>query len=213
MQRAELQHMNESDVRRAYRHWAPVYDAMFGRLVMAGMKEATGRANGYSGRLLEVGVGTGLALPLYGSQLSVTGIDLSTDMLARAKARVAKSGKHNIESLVEMDAGKMSFADEEFDIAVATFVLTVVPDPQRVVHELARVTKPGGTVLIVNHFSVETGLRGAIERGLAKHSTKLGWRPEFPIDTLLVSDKLRLTHLKAIKPMGFFSMLEFHRQK
>ena len=175
------------------------------------MRHATKQANRFSGRLLDVGVGTGLALPHYGPQLSVTGVDLSIEMLERARARIKKSHATNIEALLEMDAGNLRFPAESFDVAIASYVLTVVPDPAKVVHELARVTKPGGTVLIVNHFSVENGLRGAIEKGMAKHATKLGWRPEFPIDTLLVSEKLRLVSIRPVKPMGFFTLLEFKR--
>ena len=207
----QLQKMDENDVRTAYRRWAPVYDATFGKLVTAGMRHATKQANRFSGRLLDVGVGTGLALPHYGPQLSVTGVDLSIEMLDRARARIKKSHATNIEALLEMDAGNLRFPAESFDVAIASYVLTVVPDPAKVVHELARVTKPGGTVLIVNHFSVENGLRGAIEKGMAKHATKLGWRPEFPIDTLLVSEKLRLVSIRPVKPMGFFTLLEFKR--
>lgn len=207
----QLQKMDENDVRTAYRRWAPVYDATFGKLVTAGMRHATKQANRFSGRLLDVGVGTGLALPHYGPQLSVTGIDLSIEMLERARARIKKSHATNIEALLEMDAGSLRFPAESFDVAIASYVLTVVPDPAKVIHELARVTKPGGTVLIVNHFSVENGLRAAIEKGMAKHATKLGWRPEFPIDTLLVSEKLRLVSIRPVKPMGFFTLLEFKR--
>ena len=207
----QLRDMQADDVIKAYRRWAPVYDAIFGRLVRAGVKQATTRANAFSGRLLEAGVGTGLALQYYGPQLSVTGIDLSCDMLHRAQMRAAKAGATNIEALLEMDACNMSFADASFDISVATYVLTVVPEPQKAMAELARVTKPGGTVLVVNHFSVDNGMRGSIEKSLAKHATKLGWRPEFPIDTLLTSDKLRLVSIKSVKPLGFFTMLEFKR--
>jgi phosphatidylethanolamine/phosphatidyl-N-methylethanolamine N-methyltransferase len=206
-----LRDMPAGDVIKAYRRWAPVYDATFGRLVRDGVKQATTRVNSFSGRLLEAGVGTGLALPHYGPQLSVTGIDFSADMLRRAHARVSKAGNENIESLVEMDACNMTFADSTFDVSVAMYVLTVVPEPQKAMSELARVTKPGGTVLVVNHFSVDHGMRGAIEKGLAKHATKLGWRPEFPVDTVLTCDKLRLVSIKSVKPLGFFTMLEFRR--
>ncbi|MEO9168230.1 MAG: class I SAM-dependent methyltransferase [Aestuariivirga sp.] len=206
-----LRDMPAGDVIKAYRRWAPVYDATFGRLVRDGVKQATARVNTFSGRLLEAGVGTGLALPHYGPHLSVTGIDFSADMLRRAHARVSKAGTKNIESLVEMDACNMTFADSTFDVSVAMFVLTVVPEPQKAMSELARVTKPGGTVLVVNHFSVDHGMRGAIEKGLAKHATKLGWRPEFPVDTVLSCDMLRLVSIKVVKPMGFFTMLEFRR--
>jgi phosphatidylethanolamine/phosphatidyl-N-methylethanolamine N-methyltransferase len=206
-----LAKMAAEDVRVAYRRWAPFYDATFGKLVEAGVKQTVARANMFEGRLLEVGVGTGLALPHYANGLRVTGIDLSSDMLDLAKTRIA--GKHalNIEALLEMDATALEFPDGHFDIAVAMYVLTVVPDPAKVIHELARVTKPGGTILIANHFSVESGLRGIVEKKMSKHAAKLGWRPEFPVDTVLVSDKLRLVSLKQLKPWGFFTLLEFAR--
>jgi phosphatidylethanolamine/phosphatidyl-N-methylethanolamine N-methyltransferase len=208
---AQLQKLDENDVRKAYRRWAPVYDVVFGKVVEAGVKQAASRANAFSGKLLEVGVGTGLALRYYGPQLKVTGIDLSTDMLKIARKRMKNSKHGNIEALLEMDATSLAFQDNHFDIVVASYVLTVVPNPAKVIHELARVTKPGGIVLIVNHFSVESGLRGAIEKSLAKHAPKLGWRPEFRYETLLVSERLVLTSIKPVKPLGFFTMLEFRK--
>jgi phosphatidylethanolamine/phosphatidyl-N-methylethanolamine N-methyltransferase len=209
--RGHLQKLDENDIRKAYKRWAPVYDAVFGKVIEAGVKQAAARANAFSGKLLEVGVGTGLALRHYGPHLKVTGIDLSTDMLELARKRVKKSSHGNIEALLEMDATSLAFPDNHFDIVVATYVLTVVPDPAKVIHELARVAKPGGTVLIVNHFSVDKGLRGVIEKSLAKHASKLGWRPDFQYDTLLVSERLRLTSIKPVKPSGFFTMLEFRK--
>jgi phosphatidylethanolamine/phosphatidyl-N-methylethanolamine N-methyltransferase len=211
MKTRQLTTMGEADVRNAYRRWAPVYDATFGKLIGPGMRHAAKHANRFSGKLLDVGVGTGLALKYYGPQLSVTGVDLSTEMLDRARARIKKAHSKNIDALIEMDACNLQFPDKSFDVAIATYVLTVVPDPAKALHELARVTKPGGTVIIVNHFSVDNGLRGAIEKGLAKHATKLGWRPEFPVDTVLSCDKLRLVSIKSVKPLGFFTMLEFRR--
>lgn len=203
--------MDETDVRKAYRRWAPVYDKTFGKFVEAGVRQATARANDFHGTLLEAGVGTGLALPFYGDQLRVTGIDLSPDMLERAEERVEKSGKSNVESLIEMDAGSLAFADNQFDVAVAMFVMTVVPEPRTVMAELARVVKPGGVVLILNHFSVQGGIRGAIEKRLAKHASKLGWRPEFPIETISNTVGLQLVKTQSVKPFGFFTMLEFRK--
>lgn len=199
------------DARSAYRRWAPIYDAVFGRLVEAGVKQAAARANQFSGRLLEVGVGTGLALPHYGPHLSVTGVDLSTDMLLRARRRVEKIGCNNIDALLEMDATALAFPDGHFDVCVATYVLTVVADPNKVIDELARVTKPGGMVLIANHFSVEHGLRGIIEKKMSKHASRLGWRPEFPLDTVLHSEQLRVRSIRQLKPLGFFTLVEFQR--
>jgi phosphatidylethanolamine/phosphatidyl-N-methylethanolamine N-methyltransferase len=209
--RQPLEVMEAQDVREAYKRWAPVYDVTFGKLVRAGVKQAVAVANRHKGQLLEVGVGTGLALPLYEEHLRVTGIDLSSDMLKRAELRMRKAGKHNIQELREMDAGDLQFTAASFDIAVAMYVLTVVPDPCKVLAEMARVVKPNGTVLVVNHFSVDNGVRGRIEKAAARHSSKLGWRPEFPIDAVLTCDQLRLVSLKPVKPLGFFTMLEFRR--
>ena len=207
----KLAELDNGDVRRAYKRWAPVYDATFGKFVEAGVKEATARANQFHGRLLEVGVGTGLALPHYKRSLKVTGVDLSPDMLKRARQRVAKARARHVEALIEMDATELAFADASFDVAVAMFVMTVVPEPVAVMQELARVTKPGGTVLIVNHFSVEKGLRGAVEKRLAGFADVLGWRPEFPVETLLGDPRLNLTRQRPVRPFGFFTLLEFER--
>lgn len=199
------------EVRSAYRRWAPVYDKTFGKFVESAVRQVTARANQFRGRLLEVGVGTGLALPHYAPSLQVTGIDLSPHMLQRARERIIAGRQLNVEALLEMDATALQFADSTFDVTVAMFVMTVVPEPVRVMHELARATKPGGVVLICNHFSVEDGLRGALERRLARFSARLGWRPEFPVETLMVSDGLRLASTVPVKPFGFFTLLEFHK--
>lgn len=201
-----------ADVRKAYRRWAPVYDHTFGRIVEAAVRTTASRANQFTGRLLEAGVGTGLALPHYGPGLRVTGIDLSPDMLERARKRVARNGQTNVEALLEMDAMALAFPDNRFDVTVAMFVMTVVPDPGKVMAELARVTKPGGTVLICNHFSVEGGLRGALERGLSRYAARLGWRPEFPVDALLACPDLVLERRSPVKPFGFFILLEFRKR-
>lgn len=201
-----------SDVRHAYRRWAPVYDGTFGKFVEAAVRQVTARANQFSGKLLEAGVGTGLALPHYSARLRVTGIDLSPHMLQRARERVAKCAQGNVEALLEMDATALEFHSGSFDVAVAMFVMTVVPDPARVMRELARVTRPGGTLLICNHFSVEEGLRGALERGLARYASRLGWRPEFPVETLLVCPELELVRRTPVKPFGFFTLLEFRKK-
>lgn len=200
-----------SDIRQAYRRWAPVYDHTFGRIVEAAVRRVTARANQFSGTLLDAGVGTGLALPHYGPGLRVTGIDLSPHMLARARERAARHGHANVEALLEMDATALAFPDAYFDVTAAMFVMTVVPDPSQVMRELARVTKPGGAVLICNHFSVERGIRGALERGLSRHAATLGWRPEFPVEALLVCPDLVLQRRTPLRPLGLFTLLEFRK--
>ena len=206
---APLHRIDNHHVHKAYKRWAPVYDFTFGRIVDQGLREATARVNKLSGRLLEVGVGTGLALTHYGPQLQVTGIDLSPDMLKLARKRVAEKQVANVEALLEMDATAMEFADASFDVAVATYVMTVVPDPAAVMHELARVLKPGGRLVVVSHFSVDKGVRGLIEKGIGPHASKIGWRPEFPVETLMVSDKLSLVSSRQVKPFGLFTLLDF----
>jgi len=209
--RPKLADLDTADVRRAYRRWAPVYDSTFGRFVEAGVKEATKLINGFHGRVLEVGVGTGLALPQYGSHLRITGVDLSPEMLRRARERAQRSKLHNIDALLEMDATALDFPDASFDVSTAMYVMTVVPDPAKVMHELARVTKPGGHVVIVNHFSVAKGPRALIEKRLSSLADVLGWRPEFPVETVFVSDKLALRSRRELKPFGLFTLLHFTR--
>lgn len=198
-------------VRRAYARWAPVYDVTFGRIADAGRIRAVEAINTRRGRVLEAGVGTGISLPRYGGHLDVTGIDLSPDMLARARERVRRGGLDHVEDIVEMDAAALDFPDGSFDTVVAMYVMTVVPDPDLVLAELTRVCKPGGQVIIVNHFSTEQGVRGAIEKYMAPLSAALGWRPDFPIATVLGQDGLTLVEEKPLRPFGLFTMLRFTR--
>ncbi|MGH6853981.1 MAG: class I SAM-dependent methyltransferase [Aestuariivirga sp.] len=207
----KLADLDNPAVAKAYRRLAPIYDKTFGKIAEAALRQTMERANRHSGKLLEVGVGTGLSLPHYKAQLKVTGIDLSPHMLQRARERVAKAACRNVDALLEMDATQLGFADQSFDVVVALYVMTVVPDPVAVMHELARVTKPGGTVLVCNHFSVEKGLRGAVEKRLAKFADVLGFRSEFPLETLMVSGRLQLVAKTPVNPFGFFTLLEFVR--
>ena len=209
----KLADLDNPAVTKTYRRLAPIYDKTFGKVADAALKQTTARANGFDGRLLEVGVGTGLALPHYKHDLNVTGVDLSPDMLRRARQRMTRLGRRNIEALLEMDATKLEFPDGSFDVVVALYVMTVVPDPVRVMHELARVLKPGGRLLVCNHFSVEKGLRGVLEKRLANFAGVLGFRSEFPMETLLVSNRLELKSARPLKPFGFFTLLEFLRHR
>lgn len=201
--------MDEASVRDAYRRWAPVYDYTFGQVAEAGRKQAVKLINEREGSVLEVGVGTGLSLPAYASRLTVTGIDLSPEMLDKARGRVARHKLDNIEGLYEMDAGALSFADESFDTVVAMYVMTVVPEPEKVMRELERVCRKGGEVILVNHFSQDDGARGFLERKLAPFADYIGWRPVFELDRVLVCDRLRLVERRSLKPFGLFTMLRF----
>ncbi|WP_349357876.1 class I SAM-dependent methyltransferase [Stappia sp.] len=199
------------DVESAYARWAPVYDWVFTAPLVFGQRAAARAANRLSGDLLEVGVGTGLSLPLYDRKLTITGIDLSKPMLKRAHERVARKGLDNVAGLHAMDAADMRFEDGQFDLATVMYVMTVVPDPAQVMAELERVVRPGGTVIIVNHFARERGLLAWIERGLARFAHKLGWDPLFRRETVLDNTTMTLEHEERLGPLGLFTMLVFRR--
>jgi phosphatidylethanolamine/phosphatidyl-N-methylethanolamine N-methyltransferase len=204
--------LDDAAVVAAYARWAPVYDPIFGVITNRAIRAAISELNALAaGRVLEVGVGTGIALPLYKAEHRITGIDLSPDMLRRAERRVAGGRLANVEALVEMDAGALAFADGSFDIAAAMFVMSVVPDPQRVLSELIRVVRPGGRIVIVNHFSAEGGVRAAAERWLARYSASLGWHPEFAIDTMLGRPEMKLIAKRRLAPFGLYTLIVFER--
>ncbi|MBC4014484.1 methyltransferase domain-containing protein [Siccirubricoccus deserti] len=199
--------MDAEAVREAYRRWAGVYDGVFGAISGAGRRRAVEAVNRLPGqRVLEVGVGTGLALPLYAPQKRVVGIDLSRDMLQRAQQRVREDRLRNVAGLVEMDAESMAFADDSFDIAVAMFTATVVPDARRLFREMRRVVRPGGELLFVNHFAAEGGLRWWAERTLAPLSRVLGWHPDFALGDLL-DDPRQAAEIDPCRPFGLFTLV------
>ena len=197
----------------AYARWAPVYDPIFGVITARAIRAAMADINALApGRVLEIGVGTGIALPLYQAGHLVTGIDLSPDMLRRARERVAARRLANVEALIEMDASALTFADASFDLGVAMFVMSVVPDPAMVLAEAVRVVRPGGRIVVVNHFAAEGGLRAAVERRLARYGAALGWHPEFAIDTVLGHPDMSLVKRRRLSPLGLYTLLVFERR-
>ncbi len=196
----------------AYARWAPVYDAIFGVITNSAINRTMAVLNALpAGRILEIGVGTGLALPRYKRAHRVTGIDLSPDMLARARARVERDKLRNVEQLAEADATRLTFADESFDAAVAMFLITVVPDPVAVLAEAVRVVRPGGRIVLANHFSAESGPRAAFETWLSRYSASLGWNPEFPVDRVLGLPGMREVERRSLQPLGIYTLLVFER--
>ncbi|MBN9264478.1 MAG: class I SAM-dependent methyltransferase [Hyphomicrobium sp.] len=205
--------MDEASIKTAYRRWAPVYDNTFGRFTTEGRRHAVEIINQRHGKVLEVGVGTGLSLPDYGRHLELVGIDLSPEMLDKAREKVAEEGLGNVTGLYEMDASELTFQTGSFDTVVAMYVMTVVPDPEKVMRELARVCKVGGEVILINHFSQEEGVRGWVERRMAPFADKLGWRPVFDVDRVMVCDNLKLVGRRALRPWGLFTMLRFEKMR
>jgi len=197
-------------VRAAYRRWAGVYDLVFGGVSGWGRRLAAAEVNRLPGtRVLEVGVGTGLALPRYRRDKRITGIHLSAEMLERARARVASENLSHVEALLELDAESTGFEDGEFDIAVAMFVASVVPNPRQLMAELRRVVRPGGHILFVNHFAAEGGLRWWAERTLAPASRALGWHPDFAVDALFNPEERARARFTPVPPFGLFTLAQF----
>ncbi len=208
MAQAEL---DAGAIQKAYARWAPVYDALFGSITTQGRKQAVEAANRVGGRVLECGVGTGIALEHYGPQCTVTGVDLSLDMLERARKR-ADRGLSHVNGILQMDAGRLAFPDATFDAVVAMYLITVVPDPEAVMAELARVTRSGGEVILVNHFSAEGGLLGAVEKIAAPFGDRLGWRPEFPFSRVTGEASLELIEKKPAGLGGLFTLVRFRKR-
>ena len=164
--------------------------------------------NALPGRqVLEVGVGTGLALPHYERAKRITGIDLSAEMLEHARKKVRDQRLSHVEALHEMDAEQTGFEDGRFDIAVAMFVASVVPHPRQLYAEMRRVVRPGGYLLFVNHFAAERGPRWWIERTLAPASRKLGWHPDFSRDALLAKEDQARADFTPVNPLGLFTLV------
>jgi phosphatidylethanolamine/phosphatidyl-N-methylethanolamine N-methyltransferase len=183
--------MQLDTVKAAYRRYAGFYDALFGPVLQPGRKAVIEALNCRPGeRVLEVGVGTGLSLDLYPIDVRVTGIDVSREMLEKARRRVAKRKLSHVEALLEMDAEAMSFADASFDRIVAMYVLPVVPNPGRLLAELHRVCKPDGEIYLVNHVRSDNPVIGAVEKGLARFSDKLGFHPDFELRDVLNGHEL-----------------------
>jgi phosphatidylethanolamine/phosphatidyl-N-methylethanolamine N-methyltransferase len=200
--------LDAGSVRDAYRRWAGVYDTVFGGVSAHGRRRAVAEVNRLPGtRVLEVGVGTGLALPLYRADKRVVGIDLSREMLAKAQARLTAEALRQVEGLAEMNAEDMAFADDSFDIAVAMFTASVVPDARRLYAEMSRVVRPGGQLLFVNHFAAEAGPRWWLERSMAPLSRLLGWHADFALRDLLDPAVEQVEAIEPCQPAGLFTLV------
>jgi phosphatidylethanolamine/phosphatidyl-N-methylethanolamine N-methyltransferase len=200
--------LDAESIREAYRRWAGVYDMVFGGVSSFGRKRAVAAVNRLPGRdVLEVGVGTGLALPHYSADKRITGIDLSAEMLGQARTRVSRQRIRGVRALLEMDAEDTDFADASFDTAVAMFVASVVPNPRRLLAEMRRVVRPGGSILFVNHFAARRGPRWWIERAMAPASRALGWHPDFAMEALFAGKDLAGIESEAVPPLGIFTLV------
>ncbi|MGB8622219.1 MAG: class I SAM-dependent methyltransferase [Paracoccaceae bacterium] len=200
--------MDINAVKTSYKYWAPIYDSTFGAITKVGRRKAVEYLNGRSGSVLEIGVGTGLALDYYDDHLEVTGIDVSPEMLAKARQKVDRQGLSQIVELREMDARVLDYPDDHFDTVVAMYLVSVVPEPEKVIAEMARVCKPGGEVLIINHFARESGALAAIENAFAPFANLLGWHSDFPMDRVQGVRQLETEEIRTFPPFGMFTFLK-----
>ena len=212
--RASAKVLNEA----AYGRWAPVYDLVFDLPFHPGRLAATRaavEAAGVDGAMLVVGVGTGLELELMPKNLRVTGIDLSAPMLEIARERVARRGLRQVKGLHVMDAGAMDFPDAQFDVALAPYVMSVVPNPARVLSEMWRVVRPGGQMIVMNHFAARGGPRALVEAAMEKASGWLGWHPKFPYaavgDWIAAHPDAELAERRQLAPLRLFTLLRVRK--
>jgi phosphatidylethanolamine/phosphatidyl-N-methylethanolamine N-methyltransferase len=200
---------------KAYARWAPVYDVLCGPVFLNGRRAAALAAREVGGRILEIGVGTGLSFDDYDETTEITGIDISEPMIARARLRAASGRYPQVKGLTVMDAHALHFADASFDCVVGQFVITLVADPERVLSECARVVRPGGQIVLVNHLYSERGLAAAVERLLAQKARRLGLRPEFPFQRLAAWARshggAELIERRKVKPFGLYTLVRFRR--
>ena len=201
-------------IEQAYKRYARFYDFCFGAVFQPGRRAIVDRMNCAPGeRILEVGVGTGLSLPLYPRGVKVVGIDISRHMLDQACARLSRAGLADAATLLVMDAENMAFLDDSFDKVVAMYVASVVPDPQRLVEEMRRVCKPGGQMYMVNHFHSRNLIMGGVESLLAPLSKQLGFRPNFSLDQFLGATGLDASNIGRVNLFDFSTMVEARNDK
>jgi phosphatidylethanolamine/phosphatidyl-N-methylethanolamine N-methyltransferase len=206
--------MNLDDTLRTYRLFAGPYDLVFGPVFHPGRKAAVRIANDRPGqRILEVGVGTGLSLPHFRADSEVTGIDVSTEMLARARRRVERQALRHVKALIEMDAEDLTFEDNAFDAVLALYVASVVPDPARFAAEMRRVCRPGGAIVIVNHFASDRFVMRHVEQWLAPLAGKIGFHADFPLDTFIADGALSVREIRPSNLFGYWKLLRCYNDK
>ena len=200
--------MELQDTLRTYRLFAGPYDLVFGPVFHPGRKDAVRIANDRPGqKILEVGVGTGLSLPHFRADSEVTGIDVSAEMLERARRRVARRSLAHVKAILEMDAENLKFDDDSFDSVLALYVASVVPNPARFAAEMRRVCRPGGTIIIVNHFMSYNFVMRQIERQLAPLAGRIGFHADFSRDKFIAAGKLNVREIRPSNLFGYWKLL------
>ncbi|WP_230281560.1 class I SAM-dependent methyltransferase [Croceicoccus sp. Ery15] len=207
--------MQTASVAAAYDKWAPIYDLVFGNVFATGRALSIAAAEQVGGRILEVGVGTGISLPRYSKDVRLVGVDISDSMLDKARERTRRLNLENVEQIRVMDAEAMDFATGEFDVVVAQYVVTAVPNPEKALDEFLRVLRPGGEIVITTRISADKGVRDRIEKMLMPVTSKLGWRTEFPWERYEAwaarTPGVQLVERRALPPLGHFSLVRYQK--
>jgi phosphatidylethanolamine/phosphatidyl-N-methylethanolamine N-methyltransferase len=199
-----LKNPHESQIYSKFSH---LYDKIFTRVftdriinVIRGLKIQPGS------RVLEVGIGTGISMAAYPPHCEVTGIDLAPEMLARARRKAAENGWHHI-NLLEMDALNLEFPENSFDYVTSFHVITVVPDPVRMMNEIHRVCKPEGKVVIINHFQTTLPVIGPIVGGLDPLTRRLGWSASLRLNQVFDRVPMRIEKRFKTSPLSLFTVV------
>src|SRR5438034_1572637 len=194
-------------VARVYENIAWFYDLTFGPALHPGRVDAIRRMAIRPGdRVLEVGVGTGINAALYPTDCSVTGIDLSSSMLEKARERVARKGVRNVR-LLQMDAANLKFADDSFDIVYAPYVISVVPDPVGVAREMRRVCRPGGRIIVLNHFRSRNPAMAWIERIISPFTVHIGFKSDLDLPAFLAQAELEPLSIEKVNVPRIWSLV------
>jgi len=206
--------MDAARIERVYSAYSRVYDRIFGKVFQDSREVLASSLELRPGsQVLEVGVGTGLVLPLYPSHCRVTGIDLSEGMLAKARERVEALELSHVVALERMDASQMTFTDDTFDVVVAAYVVTAVPDHRALMREIIRVARPGARVLLVNHFVNGSGLLAALERAVSPVCKHVGFRTDLSLEQVLDGLPLEVTRHEKVKPLKLWHLVECRNAK
>ncbi len=194
-------------VERVYEKLSKVYDLIFGPTLHPGRLVAIERMGIRPGdRILEVGVGTGINTSLYPSNCHMTGVDLSSSMLEKARERVAREGLRNVR-LLEMDAQRLTFADDSFDIVYAPYLVSVVPDPVQVACEMRRVCKPGGKIIILNHFRSANPVLSRLERAISPFTVHIGFKSDLDLPAFLAQAGLQPVSIEKVNVPKIWSLV------
>lgn len=197
-----------------YRRYARGYDLYFGALLQPGRRAVVAQMDCRPGeRILEVGVGTGLSLSLYPRHVVVTGIDLSEEMLMRARVRKARERWTHVAALLSMDAEHMQFVDNSFDKVVAMYVVSVTPHPARLVREMRRVCQPDGGLFVVNHFQNANPIVGGMERLISPLSRLMGFHPDFSLERFIQETHLEVAQRIPVNMLGYWTLLQCRNNK